>query len=347
MTYYSGCDVHRDYSVFVGIDGDAQVHGPTRVDHGTGELEEHLGSIPENTPVAIETSGHWYWIANTIEAMGHRPRLTNAERASRMMGTIDKTDTLDAQGLAMLQKTGTLPEVWIPDGVLRDHRELLRFRMKLVQSKTRWKNRSQALLMKHGVSVSQSDAFGESGREKLKGIQETLPDQARRVLVQQLEMIDQLEERIETVEGVLEEILEDSRPRTVLQTMPGIGSVLSAMLVLEIGDVQRFPGPGHLASYAGVVPGVHASGGNRTDTGLRTKCHQTLKWGFMEAANAVIRHQEAYSESRLIQKYRRLAPHKPSGVPKGAVARMLAESAYWVLTKNEPYEEPDGWSPPS
>lgn len=345
MTYYSGCDVHRGYSVFVGIDEEGVIHGPNEVGHDNGELESHLRSIPENSPVAIETSGHWYWIADRIEEMGHRPRLTNASRASRMMGTVDKTDSLDAQGLAMLQKTGTLPEIWIPRSALRDKREMLRFRMKLVQSKTRWKNRSQALLMKHGKSVSLSDAFGPGGRREIESLMEELPVHARRVLDEQLEMMDQFRERIRDVEEALDGILEDSRERRLLQTIPGIGSVLSAMLVLEIGDVQRFPGPGHLASYAGVVPGIHASGGKRTDTGLRTRCHQTLKWGYMEAANAVVRQKNNYTESRLIQKYRRLEENKPSGVAKGAVARMLAESTYWVLTKDEPYEEPDGWSP--
>lgn len=347
MVKYSGCDVHREYSVFVEIDEDGVLEGPTRVDHDTNELEEHLEDLPDGTPVAIETSGSWYWIADRIEQMGHKPRLVNAARASRMMGFADKTDTLDAKGLAMLQKTKTLPEIWMPSAQQRDRRELLRFRMKLVQSRTRWKNRVHALLMKHGLDVSMTDAFGVGGLEELETHKDRLPDQARSVLADQLSMIQDLQQRIETVETQLEKMLESSEPRRLLRTMPGIGPILSALIVLEVGTIDRFPGPGHLASYAGVVPGTHASGGNRHDTGLRTQANKRLKHGFMEAANAVIRQQQTYSESRLIKKYRRLDENKPSGVAKGAVARMLAESAYWVWTKGEPYEEPDGWQPPS
>lgn len=166
MIQYSGCDVHKQFSVFAEIDEDGVIHGPTRVDHDTNELEEHLTSLPEGTPIAVETSGHWFWMVDRIEDMGHEPRLVNASRASKMMGNVDKTDSLDAQGLAVLQKTKTLPEVWIPDRSRRDRRELLRLRMKLAQSKTRWKNRIQSSLMKYGLDVSVSDAFGQTGRNE-------------------------------------------------------------------------------------------------------------------------------------------------------------------------------------
>lgn len=346
MVKYSGCDVHKKFSVFVEIDEDGVIHGPTRVDHHTGELEEHLESLPEGTPIAVETCGHWFWMVDRIEAMGHQPRLVNAQRASQMMGHVDKTDSLDAQGLAVLQQTGTLPEVWIPEGEQRDRRELLRLRLKMVQSKTRWKNRIQATLMKYGLDVSVSDAFGSKGREQLEALMKQVPEHSQQALNEQLRLLDRIIEQIDDIENQLEAVLENSRERSLLTTMPGIGRILSAVLVLEIGDIDRFPGPGHLASYSGVVPGVHASGGKRRTTGLRNEANQTLKWAYMEAANAVVRHQHDYPQSRLVKKYRRLSEHKPSGIAKGAVARMLAESTYWVLTKDEPYEEPDGWSPP-
>lgn len=342
MPYYSGCDAHKNYSVFVDIDEDSCVTNPTRVDHNNGELDEYLSDLPAGTPVAFETVGSWYWLADKIEEAGHIPRLVHARKAKMMMGNTNKTDTLDAEGLALLQKAGTLPETWIPPRELRDQRELLRCRMKLSQSRTRWKNRIQAVLRQHGIRINEvSDVFGKKGRDILQRRLKELPGESRRSVQHQLGLLDDIQQLIEDTEHRLESILDASPQREWVETMPGFGPILSAVAVLEVGDVSRFPGPGHLASYAGTTPRVHASGGREHYGSVRKDVNQTLKWGVFEAANAVVRQQEAYKESRLIRKYQRLRDRKGTQKAKGAVARMLAESLYWVLTKEEPYKEPE------
>jgi hypothetical protein len=79
--------------------------------------------------VALECVGNYYWIADEIEAAGCRPNLTHAAKAKVMMGLVDKTDKLDADGLATLLRMGTLPTVWLPPGRVRDQRELPRTRI--------------------------------------------------------------------------------------------------------------------------------------------------------------------------------------------------------------------------
>ncbi len=88
-----------------------------------------------------------------MEALGHRPRLANAWEAKRRMGLTHKTDKLDAKGLAILLRNGTLPEVWIPPSELRDQRELLRLRIFLVRLRTRVKNRIHGTLARHNAQV--------------------------------------------------------------------------------------------------------------------------------------------------------------------------------------------------
>lgn len=340
MKYYSGCDMHKSFSVFMELSEDGVFEGPTRVEHGTGDLQAHLNSLPDGTPVAIETSGRWYWMADEIEDAGCVPRLVNAQKAKAMMGHTNKTDQLDAKGLAVLQKTGTLPDVWIPPKELRDQREVLRLRMKLKQSCTRWKNRIQATLDQHGFRSSYTDPFGVGGRKEMNEQISKLPEQTQESMHHQLSVLDEFEQSIDQLEERLDDVLEESSQREWLQTMPGVGPILSATMALEIGDVSRFPGPGNLASYAGTTPRVHQSGDNHRTGSLRKDVNQTLKWAFFEAANAVVRHAGTYSDSRLVKKYKRLKTRKNAGIATGAVARMLAESAYWVLTKEEPYKEP-------
>lgn len=62
------------------------------------------------------------------------------------MGKTNKTDALDAKGLAILLHNGTLPESWIPPGELRDRRELLRTRMALRDLRSSLKHRIHARL---------------------------------------------------------------------------------------------------------------------------------------------------------------------------------------------------------
>ena len=91
------------------------------------------------------------------------------------MGQLDKTDKLDARGLATLLGNGTLPEVWIPSRETRDQRELLRLRMTLVGMETRLKNRVHAILGKYAIRLDVQDVFSQKGRRLVLEQLENLP----------------------------------------------------------------------------------------------------------------------------------------------------------------------------
>ena len=119
-----------------------------RIAHTRGALQQCLTTCERGSPVALETVGNWYWIVDEIEAAGQVPQLVHARKAKLMLGMVNKTDKLDARGLNRLQRTGTLPTVWIPPGALRDQRDLPRTRMVLTRERTRLKNRIHATLAK-------------------------------------------------------------------------------------------------------------------------------------------------------------------------------------------------------
>ncbi len=66
MKQFIGCDVHKRYSVFVSMDEAGKASRAVRVTHGDGELETYLSGLPAGTPVAVETTGHWYWLLDAI-----------------------------------------------------------------------------------------------------------------------------------------------------------------------------------------------------------------------------------------------------------------------------------------
>jgi transposase len=124
---------------------------PVRVDHFGGGLRDYLQGFEKGTPVAVEASGGWYWFMDEWEAAGMDARLVNPLEAKRRIGGRNKTDKLDARGLAILLRNGTLPEVWIPPAELRDLRGLMRARLAMRSHTTVLKNRIHAALKRYGT----------------------------------------------------------------------------------------------------------------------------------------------------------------------------------------------------
>jgi len=290
--------------------------------------------------VAVETVGNWYWIVDEIEEAGFRPKLVHAGKAKLMLGMVNKTDKLDARGLNRLQRAGTLPVVWIPPGELRDKRELTRARMVLVSQRTQLKNRIHATLAKYGLEVEASDLFGVKGRKLLEEQLPLLPPHTLYVTEMLLSQIDALEKAIKPLEERMKEVLLPTREVKLLESLPGVGFILATVIALEVGDVERFPGPEHVASYAGMTPRVHASGGKVRYGRTRQDVNRYLKWAYSEAANVVARYRRQHPERHVSQLYEKVMRRKGHQKAIGAVGRHLAEATYWILKQDKPYQDP-------
>jgi len=219
--------------------------------------------------------------------------------------------------------------------------------MVLAKERTRLKNRIHATLNKYGLSISGvSDIFGVKGRVLLEGTIEKLPPNTRYTTKVLLEQLEEVEKKIEAIEGRMRDIFWGRSELRYLMSLPGVGFILAVVISLEVGDVARFPSAGHLASYAGVVPRVHGSGGKIRYKGLRQDVNRYLKWAFIEAANVVSRHRNrpSWIGRHVVRLYMRVSERRGHQKAVGAVARHLAESAYWVLKKGECYREPKRYS---
>lgn len=126
----------------------------------------------------------------------------------------------------------------------------------------------------------------------------------------------------------------------LLRTLPGVGVLLSVVIASAVGDVRRFEGPDQLASYAGTTPRVHASGGKTRYGPLRPDVNRYLNWAFVDAAHVSCRVRRRSPHRHVSHLDERLARPKGHAQAIGAVARHLAEATYWLLTKREPYRDP-------
>jgi transposase len=345
-----GCDAHKRYSQFEVQDPEGRVRGKARVNHCRGAIREYLSQFPEGTPVALETIGSWYWIADEIEAARCVPLLTHAAKAKVMMGHVDKTDKLDAGGLATLLRNGTLPTVWLPPRSVRDERELPRTRMALSRIRTIFKNRIHATLAKYALSPDSeeiSDLFSKKGRIWLGGAARSLPPETGRCLAQELELVDALSEQIGTLEGRIRQRIQATPNMQLLETLPGVGDILAIVIERETGSIDRFHSPEQFASYSGTTPKVSASGGKVHYGHMRQQANHYLKWAFIEAANVIARNRTTanWKRKHVSQLYERIKNKKGHSIAIGAVARHLSEGTFWVLMKRVPYKEPNSARP--
>jgi len=342
MKKFIGCDSHARYSVFVSVEEQGRVSPAVRVEHGSRELRDYLSTLEPGTPVAVEASGGWYWFFDELEAAGMDARLVNPLEAKRRMGGKNKTDKLDARGLAILLRNGTLPEVWVPPSELRDLRGLMRARLALRSHTTVLKNRLHAAIRRYGTLDGEppSDLFGQRSRRRLALAIGGLPEETRTAAWHECELLDEVERHLGELEVRIRTRIGCIGWVRLLKTLPGVGEILGATMHLEIGDVRRFPTAAHLASYAGLVPTVHASGGRSYHGPTSPQANHYLRWAFVEAAACVVSHKHRWAGRHVVELYERLKKQKCHGKAAVAVARHLAEASWWILSKKEPYRQP-------
>jgi transposase len=340
MNYFTGCDAHKKYSIFAAIDDECRPQFTHRVDHDRAEFRSFLERLPAAMPIAVESTGNWYWIIDEIERAGHLPKLVNAGKAKLMMGNVNKTDKLDARGLAVMLRNGSLPSVWIPPAEIRDQRELPRMRSAMVHMRTMIKNRIHATFAKYAINFEgTSDLFGKRGRELMNKAMEDLPPQTKASIQQELELLIRIQEQIDIAGKRIKEVIEVTPSMKLLTTIPGVGPILAISIALETGDISRFPDAAHFASYAGTVSRISSSGGKTRMGRVRTDVNHYLKYALIEATNVTALNQKPFARRHATRLYLRIRDRRGHGKAIVAVARHLAEATYSMLKKNEPYKE--------
>ena len=337
-------DSHKRYSQVCVQQKDGKFLCEKRIEHRKGQISEFLSQWSTGSPVALETIGNWYWIVDEIEQAGMQPKLVHAHKAKLMIGSINKTDKLDARGLNKLQRTETLPTVWIPPRAIRDHRELPRTRMVFANLRTRLKNRIHSVLDKYGLHTdfeAIADIFGRKGRQQMALTIKKLPSETRYTLCCLLRELDMAESQITRIEKRMRKVFAKTEQIKRLMTIPGIGFILAVTIANEIGDISRFSTPQRFASYSGTVPRVHSSGGYTRYGKLRNDVNHYLKWAYSEAGNSTAVNHKRSPFRHTSKLYKRIKEKKGHAKAVGAVGRHLAEASFWVLTRNENYKEPE------
>lgn len=278
-----------------------------------------------------------------------------------------KSDPRDARWIAKLFMCDMVSASFIPPQDIRDLRALLRYKAKLVNTRSAEKNRARNCLTVSGIKLDDvfTDVLGKSSRsiidhmldhpnepfnvapfvrknckhsvEEIQAAVENSLSPAQAIKLRQcLKHIDQLDELIAQIEdGMRQYALSHAEAVDLIKTIPGFGNDLSALTVLgKIGDdMSVFADAKHLTSWLGVCPRPDTSA-NKVKRSRISKAGTYLKPLLVQIANALVRSKD---HPEIVERYRRLKARRGHQKAIIAICRMLVVAIWHVLHDHVPY----------
>jgi transposase len=275
----------------------------------------------------IEATYGWYWAADALQAQGATVHLAHPLGNNWGHRRV-KNDLRDATDLIDLLRVGRLAEAWIAPPAVRELRELVRYRAKLVALRSGLKAQVHAVLAKEGVAVPMSDVFGKAGTELLDGLQ--LGDAYATRVASLRDLIATIDCEVRTLQSSISAVLDDHAGYQTIQTIPGVGPVLAAVFVAEIGDVHRFDHPRKLCSWAGLTPRHYESDTTVRRGPITKQGSRLVRWAAVEAVS------RNKGGTFLQHAYHQLAERRDNRrIARVAIARRLLTLVYYGLRDHE------------
>jgi transposase len=318
-----GIDLHRRRSVIVRTTDAGEVLEAVQITNTPLALAEVISRAGERPDVVLESTYGWYWAVDCLQAAGAEVHLAHPLGVKAFEYRRVKNDLRDAADLADLLRLGRLPESWISPPPTRELRELVRHRAKLVALRSHCKAEVHAVLAKCGVAVPVSDLFGVGGIRLLDALELPKPYAARITSLRRV--MDTLDFEIGIFENLTKGRLARDPGYLAVQTIPGIGPILGAVFVAEIGDVHRFATAAKLGCWAGMTP-THRESDTKVRRGRITKQGSRLvRWAAVESVQRLPKH------TRLGTFREQVAARRGRNIAVVAAARRQLEYVYYAL----------------
>jgi transposase len=318
---YIGIDLHKAFFQVCAVTATGERQWEQRwptTDLGIAGLLTRCGA---QSRVAVEASSPtWAFVDRIVGHVG-AVHVVDARKTKLKAGYAAKTDRLDAQRLADALRRDSVVGIYYPPPAIRDLRELCRYRCHLSRLQASLKQRIQAVLLRHGVTVPVKGLFTARGTAWLETV--TLPGWAGASLTGLRQVVTDVRAQLPPVIAAIRTTAATDPIVRALDRRPGFGPVFSVTLRAEIGTITRFPDGPHLASYAGLVPRVERSG-TRHWSGRITKAGSPwMRWALIEAAIHQFRRQDNFGRWA-----RQLAVRKGILKARVAVARALCDELF-------------------
>ena len=332
MKVYAGIDLHSSNN-YVGIinDQDQRVYQkrlPNQVEHILEALEPFKESMEG---VVVESTYNWYWLVDGLQAHGYKLHLANPSAIKQYEGLKHTDDRWDSFWLAHMLRLHILPEGYIYPKEERPVRDLLRRRLLFVKHRTSHILSLQSMISRNIGTNMSCYAIKRLDQEAV----ESLFTSPHSILAanSNIAVIHFLKQRIKHIEKAVRSHIKLRDEFKYLLTVPGIGDILALTIMLELGDIARFPKVGDYSSYCRCVKSERLSNGKKKDENNRKNGNRYLAWAYVEAAHFATRfspHAQAF--------YQRKMAKRNGVVAIKALSNKLARASYYIMRDQVPYD---------
>lgn len=321
-----GCDLHARQQTIAMLDTETGEVVEKILRHEAEKVREFYSALPGPVRVGIEATGSMHWFLQLMEELGIDCQVGHPAKIRAAEPRKQKHDRRDAALQLKLLVENRFPSIWMPSAEQRDLRMLLLHRHQWVRMRTRVENTLQAIALSHGLRRG-SSLWSQAGQHAMASLP-LAPNAAHRRT--QLQM---LRRRLDRQIGRLDERVKDQAWRhpgaKLLMTHPGVGPVTALATAVFLGDPTRFTDGKALASYVGLIPSEHSSGGRQQFGKLSKQGSPLLRFLWNEAARHAVCQDPALKHF-----YRRKLVQKGMGKAIVAVARKLG-IRLWIMLRDQ------------
>jgi transposase len=311
-------------------------HGELTADAATAADADGLlrlvARLGPEVKACVEMMSGAVWVRDRLEQAGWQVEVADARKVKALAPLAAKTDKVDARVLATLAFRDLVPAVWIPSLCERALRERLKRRAHLIRLRSSAKNRTFGLLSQWGLRLSFQQLREPAAMELLES--HGVPEVWRRSIQEAVLLVEHLDRRLAPLERELLPLARSDPRVPLLESIPGVASILGLTFAVEIGEVARFSTARKLVGYSGLTPRVHQSGASSRTGRLSKAGSATLRWAAVEAA------QHAWRESNPWHRLYRDVKQRSgkTNAAKSAVARKVLIAAWHVLSREQPFK---------
>jgi transposase len=325
MKLYGAIDLHSNNNMTVLTDEQDRVVYEKRLPNDLALIVEQLASYRDSLQgIVVESTYNWYWLVDGLMDQGHKVHLANTSAIQQYEGLKYTDDQYDARWLAHLLRLGVLPQGHIYPKPHRPVRDLLRKRGQMVRQRT-----MNLLSIQNLFSRNTGGSMNANRVKRLdsKEVESLFPNTDLALAIKaNLAMLQCADEQIELLEKPVIERVKLKPEFNLLKTVPGIGHILALTIMLETGDITRFPSVGDYASYCRCVGSNKISNGKKKGSGNTKNGNKYLAWAYVEAANFAIRFN-----AKIKSFYQRKKSRTNGIVAIKAVAHKLCRACYYII----------------
>src|SRR3954452_24827175 len=240
------------------------------------QLLAYVANVPECL-VGMEASCGAHHLGRELQKCGHKVRLIPAQYVRPFVKS-QKNDYADAEAIAEAVQRPTMRFVSIKTDEQLDLQALHRMRDRLVERKTSLINQFRAFLLERGITA-------RTGRESLRRelpallvlAEQSLSGRMYRLLERMVEEWNEIDEHIEQFSGEIEAVAKSDDACQRLLTIPGVGPLGATAMVAAIGNGAAFSRGRDFATWLGLVPRQHSTGGKPKLLGISKRGNEYLR----------------------------------------------------------------------